>query len=175
MSSPCWPSLRHVEVKSVSPHHGRRLLRKHPARPARHPCRKNRQGRPCRAAHLPPCCKKRASIPERDMFNTFNMGVGMTVVVARQQADRALEVLRAQGVAAYRRRRACEGRRGRDFVLRPKIAVLVSGGGTNLQALLDAARAGTLSKRRHRAGRLQAGPGSTPWSGRRRPASRPWW
>ncbi len=35
------------------------------------------------------------------MFNTFNMGVGMTVVVARQQADRALEVLRAQGVAAY--------------------------------------------------------------------------
>ncbi len=48
-----------------------------------------------------PLLQKEGNIPERDMFNTFNMGVGMTVVVARQQADRALEVLRAQGVAAY--------------------------------------------------------------------------
>ena len=45
-----------------------------------------------------PLLQKEGNIPERDMFNTFNMGVGMTVVVARQQADRALEVLR---VAAY--------------------------------------------------------------------------
>ena len=48
-----------------------------------------------------PLLQKEGNIPERDMFNTFNMGVGMTVVVARRQADRALEVLRAQGVAAY--------------------------------------------------------------------------
>ena len=44
-----------------------------------------------------PLLQKEGNIPERDMFNTFNMGVGMTVVVAR----RALEILRAQGVAAY--------------------------------------------------------------------------
>ena len=41
------------------------------------------------------------NIPERDMFNTFNMGVGMSVVVPAAQADRALEVLRANGEDAY--------------------------------------------------------------------------
>ena len=40
-------------------------------------------------------------IPENDMFNTFNMGVGMTVVVSKEDADRALEVLRANGEDAY--------------------------------------------------------------------------
>jgi phosphoribosylformylglycinamidine cyclo-ligase len=40
-------------------------------------------------------------IPERDMFNTFNMGVGMSVVVAKQDADRALAVLRQNGEDAY--------------------------------------------------------------------------
>ena len=41
------------------------------------------------------------SIPERDMFNTFNMGVGMSVIVPAQQADLALEILTAQGEDAY--------------------------------------------------------------------------
>lgn len=36
-------------------------------------------------------------IPERDMFNTFNMGVGMCVVVPKEQADKALEVLHLNG------------------------------------------------------------------------------
>ena len=40
---------------------------------------------------------KTGNIPERDMFNTFNMGVGMTVVVPAAQADKALEILKAQG------------------------------------------------------------------------------
>jgi len=40
-------------------------------------------------------------IPERDMFNTFNMGVGMSAVVAAKDADRALAVLRAHGEDAY--------------------------------------------------------------------------
>jgi|GEM_PF-43267 len=40
-------------------------------------------------------------VSERDMFNTFNMGVGMCVVVAPEFADRAVEVLRANGEAAY--------------------------------------------------------------------------
>ncbi len=40
-------------------------------------------------------------IPERDMFNTFNMGVGMSVVVPADQADKALAVLRANGEDAY--------------------------------------------------------------------------
>ena len=45
--------------------------------------------------------QKTGSIPERDMFNTFNMGVGMSVVVAEQEADKALAILRANGQDAY--------------------------------------------------------------------------
>ena len=44
---------------------------------------------------------KAGNIPERDMFNTFNMGVGMTAVVPKTQADKALDALRENGVAAY--------------------------------------------------------------------------
>ena len=45
--------------------------------------------------------QKTGSIPERDMFNTFNMGVGMSVVVSEQEADKALAILRANGQDAY--------------------------------------------------------------------------
>ena len=41
------------------------------------------------------------NIPERDMFNTFNMGVGMSIVVNKEDADKALEILRANGEDAY--------------------------------------------------------------------------
>ena len=44
---------------------------------------------------------KRGNITERDMFNTFNMGVGMSVVVAKEDAERALEILKANGEDAY--------------------------------------------------------------------------
>ena len=40
-------------------------------------------------------------IPERDMFNTFNMGVGMIVSVAPEDADKAVAVLNAAGENAY--------------------------------------------------------------------------
>ncbi len=40
-------------------------------------------------------------IPERDMFNTFNMGVGMSLTVAADSADKALAALRESGVDAY--------------------------------------------------------------------------
>ena len=41
------------------------------------------------------------AIPERDMFNTFNMGVGMCMTVSAATADNALGALRANGVDAY--------------------------------------------------------------------------
>ena len=44
---------------------------------------------------------KTGNIPERDMFNTYNMGVGMSVVVPAAQADQALEILKANGEDAY--------------------------------------------------------------------------
>ena len=40
-------------------------------------------------------------ISERDMFNTFNMGVGMSITVAAEDAEKALAVLREQGEDAY--------------------------------------------------------------------------
>ena len=40
-------------------------------------------------------------IPERDMFNTFNMGVGMTVIVSAADADCTLEILKENGEDAY--------------------------------------------------------------------------
>ena len=44
---------------------------------------------------------KTGSISERDMFNTFNMGVGMSVVVKKEDADKAIEILKANGEDAY--------------------------------------------------------------------------
>ena len=40
-------------------------------------------------------------ISRRDMFNTFNMGVGMSIVVAKEDRDKALEILHANGEDAY--------------------------------------------------------------------------
>ncbi|WP_418765897.1 phosphoribosylformylglycinamidine cyclo-ligase, partial [Mailhella sp.] len=45
--------------------------------------------------------QREGDIPERDMFNTYNMGVGMTVIVSRDTADKALAALKAQGCDAY--------------------------------------------------------------------------
>ncbi|MBQ7810208.1 MAG: phosphoribosylformylglycinamidine cyclo-ligase [Clostridia bacterium] len=41
--------------------------------------------------------QKEGNISERDMFNTFNMGVGMSIVVSKEEADKALEILKANG------------------------------------------------------------------------------
>ena len=45
--------------------------------------------------------QKTGNISEHDMFNTFNMGVGMSIVVAREDVARAMEVLKANGEDAY--------------------------------------------------------------------------
>lgn len=44
---------------------------------------------------------KEGNISERDMFNTFNMGVGMSIVVAQEDAEKAVEILKANGEDAY--------------------------------------------------------------------------
>ncbi len=45
--------------------------------------------------------QEKGNIPEHDMFNTFNMGVGMSVIVPKAQEEKALEILRANGEDAY--------------------------------------------------------------------------
>ncbi|MFV0517362.1 MAG: phosphoribosylformylglycinamidine cyclo-ligase [Aminipila sp.] len=44
---------------------------------------------------------EKGNIPERDMFNTFNMGVGMTVVVSKEDVIKTLDILRKSGEEAY--------------------------------------------------------------------------
>ena len=44
---------------------------------------------------------KTGNIPERDMYNTYNMGVGMSVVVPAEQVEEALAILTAHGEDAY--------------------------------------------------------------------------
>ncbi|MBQ7434509.1 MAG: phosphoribosylformylglycinamidine cyclo-ligase [Oscillospiraceae bacterium] len=53
---------------------------------------------------IPPIFKllqEKGNIPERDMFNTFNMGVGMILIVSKDTADAALNALKAAGEDAY--------------------------------------------------------------------------
>ena len=52
---------------------------------------------------------RRGNISRRDMFNTFNMGVGMTLVVPESESELALSILRDQGEAAYRLGTIAEG------------------------------------------------------------------
>ena len=44
---------------------------------------------------------KRGSIPERDMYNTFNMGIGMAVIVPENEVEKSLEILKEAGEEAY--------------------------------------------------------------------------
>ena len=45
--------------------------------------------------------QKVGNIPERDMYNTFNMGIGMAVIVKKEEAKKAIEILEQQGEKAY--------------------------------------------------------------------------
>ena len=90
-----------------------------------------------------PMMQKKGEIDETIMYNTFNMGIGM--VVRRGRRGRR----KGDGSDAVGRRYAlCHrlhrgGRKGSDLML--KVGVLVSGGGTNLQAILDAIDNGTVT------------------------------
>ena len=56
------------------------------------------------AVKVPPVfslLQEKGGIPERDMFNTFNMGVGMILIVSSETADKALHTLREAGENAY--------------------------------------------------------------------------
>ena len=54
--------------------------------------------------HVPPIfdlIRTQGTISDHDMYNTFNMGVGMVAILAEENADTALSVLQAEGVDAY--------------------------------------------------------------------------
>ena len=45
--------------------------------------------------------EEKGGVSERDMFNTFNMGVGMSLITAAADADRAIDALKSEGAKAY--------------------------------------------------------------------------
>lgn len=45
--------------------------------------------------------QKEGNIPERDMYNTFNMGIGMAMIVSKKDAEKAIEILKKNGEKAY--------------------------------------------------------------------------
>ncbi len=55
---------------------------------------------------------REGNVPERDMYNTYNMGVGMTITVDPADVDKALEILRANGEDAYVLGEVVEGEKG---------------------------------------------------------------
>lgn len=45
--------------------------------------------------------QKEGNIPERDMYNTFNMGIGMAIIVSKKDQEKALQILQQEGETAY--------------------------------------------------------------------------
>ena len=63
---------------------------------------------------IPPIFKliaERGNIPERDMYNTFNMGIGMSVIVPENEVEKSLEILKQAGEEAYLIGEVIEGNR----------------------------------------------------------------
>lgn len=59
--------------------------------------------------------QKTGNVPERDMFNTFNMGIGMCIAVDADKADKAVKTLRDAGEKAYIIGQAARGEDGVQF------------------------------------------------------------
>ena len=86
---------------------------------------------------------KEGDIAEEMMYNTYNMGIGMMLALDPKDAEKAIEALKAVGEEAYVVGSHRSRRKGSNIML--KVAVLVSGGGTNLQAILDAIDSGKIT------------------------------
>ena len=86
---------------------------------------------------------EKGNIDEHMMYNTYNMGLGMILAVDPADVDKTMEAIHKTGDKPYVVGSIEEGEKGVTFML--KIGVLVSGGGTNLQAILDAIDAGEIT------------------------------
>lgn len=60
--------------------------------------------------------QKKAGIPERDMYNTFNMGLGMVVAVSADKANAAVKCLEAAGETAYVIGELIKGEKGVEII-----------------------------------------------------------
>ncbi len=87
--------------------------------------------------------EREGNVEEHMMYNTYNMGIGMIVAVDPADVEKTMEAMRATGDTPYVIGEIKDGEKRSNFML--KVAVLVSGGGTNLQAILDAIDNGTIT------------------------------
>ena len=55
--------------------------------------------------------QKVGNIPERDMYNTFNMGIGMSIIVKKEETEKAIKILEEQGEKAYLIGEVVEGKK----------------------------------------------------------------
>jgi len=53
--------------------------------------------------------QKQGNIPERDMYNTFNMGIGMCLIVPKEEVEKTLQILKEEGETAYEIGEVVEG------------------------------------------------------------------
>ncbi len=60
--------------------------------------------------------QKIGNIPERDMYNTFNMGIGMAIIVKSSEAENAVKILEEQGEKAYIIGEVVEGQKDIDII-----------------------------------------------------------
>ena len=88
---------------------------------------------------------KLGGLGDRQAYNTFNMGVGMVFAVKAEEADKLIAGgAGRKGLPHRPRGEDGRGRRKAGSAVSKRIAVLCSGGGTNLQALIDAVEAGSI-------------------------------
>ena len=60
--------------------------------------------------------QKEGNVPERDMYNTFNMGIGMAIIVKKEEAKKAIEILEQQGEKAYEIGEVVEGNKEIEII-----------------------------------------------------------
>ena len=89
---------------------------------------------------------KKGDIEEHMMYNTYNMGIGMVVAVDAADAERTMEAMKSAGDTPYPSSVPLRQEKRSNIMLR--VVVMVSGGGTNLQAILDAVDNGKITNRR---------------------------
>ena len=60
--------------------------------------------------------QERGNIPERDMYNTFNMGIGMAIIVRADEAEKTIQILEKYGEKAYKIGEIIEGKKEIEIV-----------------------------------------------------------
>lgn len=91
--------------------------------------------------------EKYGKIAHREMFNIFNMGIGMVIAVSQDEASEVIAILEKQGEKASVIGRATDRRAWKSDRAMKTIAVFASGNGSNFEALAAACADGRIAAR----------------------------